>query len=170
MDGAAVAFEQLGLGQQVATGADTAQWQVLAGQLAQPVDQRAAATATVDRVGADHQQRIQLGRVGDAVVGQYPHAVAGDHGRLVRGNQHAAKQWLARGQVGHTQGFHRRGQADGGEVGQNQKAEGLYGTTLYNRRRQVCRSGVDHCAVPVQAEAEFVRGRKKYSLAWFLLL
>jgi hypothetical protein len=42
---------------------------------------------------------------------------------------------LARGQVGHAQGFYRRRQADGGEIGQNQKAEGLCGTTLYNRRR-----------------------------------
>jgi hypothetical protein len=45
VDGAAVTLEQFGLGQQVAAGADTAQWHALAGQLAQPVDQRAVATA-----------------------------------------------------------------------------------------------------------------------------
>lgn len=131
VDGTAVAGEQLGLGQQVTAGADTAQGQVLPCQVAQPFDQRAVAAASVDRVGAYHQQRVQGRGVGDAVVGQYAHAVAGHHRCLIRRNQHTAKQGLMCGQVGHAQGFDGRCQADRGEIGQNQKAEGLDRTTLY---------------------------------------
>ncbi|MNF75809.1 hypothetical protein D3C84_578920 [compost metagenome] len=125
VDGAAVALEQVRAGQQVAAGTDAAQRHMVLGQLAQPVEQ-VAVVLRRDRVGTDHEQRVQLGGVVDRVIRHHAHAVAGAHRLVVGGDQQGAVEGAFGGQVGHAQGLDRAGEADRGEVGTQQETKGLH--------------------------------------------
>ncbi|MNR09577.1 hypothetical protein D3C85_1257840 [compost metagenome] len=118
VNGAAVALEQVGAGQQVAAGADATQGNVLVGQLAQPVQQDPTAVVGDDGVGADDEEDVQRRGVFDRVIGQYAHAIAGSHRVVIGGNDDGSVEGPVRGHVGHAQGFHCRRKADSGEVRQ----------------------------------------------------
>ncbi len=116
MNGAAKPLEQPRAGQPVTARANAAQRHPLMRQFAQPVEQRAAAEVRDDRVGAHHQQDVQLGGVLHGAVRQNAHAIAGGHRLQTGANDEGSKHLPARGHVGHAQGFDRGRKTNGGEV------------------------------------------------------
>ncbi|MOA12539.1 hypothetical protein D3C78_1325460 [compost metagenome] len=109
----------------MAAAADPAKGHAQAGETAHPA-QQVAVVAGRDGVGADDEQGVQLGGVVDGIVRNHAHAVAGLHRLMVGGDQAGAIKRALGGQVGHAQGFHGRGAADGVEVGNQQETEGLH--------------------------------------------
>ena len=124
MDGAAIAVEQSGVGQDIAAGGDRAQPVALPSELAQPAEHLPVVVG-LGRQAGDHEQSLQTLRLGHGAVRQNLDPAGGFDGLTVARNDVPGVERTGRKTIGRTQRLDRRGEAHQGEIPDQEKTEHL---------------------------------------------